>query len=219
MAWTTARLFEGLQQSVKTALMAEARRMEVSANVQLCSEGEAAAQLFLILKGQAKYCRLTRDGKQVILYWLGPGDTFGLGTLAADPVPYVGSAFSVSDCQIVAWTHANIRRLALAHPQLACNAVSIVLHYLSAGAERHSGILGSSAKDRVAKALIGLAKRHVSPEGIDLHITNEELASLADVSPFTVSRVLNNWSRHGALTKQRKILHIHAPEALVNHDR
>ena len=219
MAWTTARLFEGLQQSVKTALMADARRMEVSSNVQLCAEGDTAAQLFLILTGQAKYCRLTRDGRQIILYWLGPGDTFGLGTLAADPVPYVGSAYSVSDCQIVSWTHANIRRFALAHPQLACNAVSIVLHYLSAGVERHSGILGSSAKDRVAKTLINLAKRNVNPDGIDLHITNEELASLADVSPFTVSRVLNEWSRHGAVKKERKVLHINAPEALVNHNR
>jgi len=176
MAWTTARLFEGLQQSVKTALMADARRVEVSSNVQLCREGDTAAQLFLILKGQAKYCRLTRDGKQVILYWLGPGDTFGLGTFAAQPQPYVGSAYSVSDCEIASWSYTSIRRFALAHPQLACNAVNIVLHYLSAGAERHSGILGSSAKDRVAKALIDLAKRHVNPEGIDIHITNEELA-------------------------------------------
>jgi len=219
MPLSSARLFEGLPQSVKASMLAGARTIAVPANSQLCAEGETASHLFLIMKGQAKYCRVTRDGKQVILYWLGPGDTFGLGTLAADPMPYLGSAHSVSPCKIVSWPHATVRHFALDHPQLACNAVGIVLVYLSAGAERHSGILGSSAKDRVAKALINLGKRSVTPDGIDLHITNEELASLADVSPFTVSRVLNEWHRKGALTKGRKALRIHTPEALVAHSR
>lgn len=218
---SSARLFEGLASSARTSFVAEAHRVDVQANIQLCVEGQTASHLFMLTKGHAKYYRLTSQGKQVILYWLGPGDTFGLGTLLAEPPPYIGSADSVSPCEVVSWNHATVRRFALAHPQVACNAIGIVLHYLSLLADRHSAILGSAANDRIAKALLSLGKHkgNVHPGGVDLDITNEQLASLADVSPFTVSRVLNDLHRKGAVTKRRKGLQIHAPEALLPQTR
>ena len=217
MAISSARLLEGLEPAVKTSFLGEANKVEVPANVQLCAEGQKASHLFLLTKGHAKYYRLTNQGKQVILYWLAPGDTFGLGTLLPDPPPYMGSADSVSACEVVSWEHATIRRFALTHPQLACNALAIVLNYLSLLTDRHTAILGNAANDRIARTLLNLGKRkgNLNPSGVDLDITNEELASLADVSPFTVSRVLNEWRRKGAVTKRRKTLRIHAPEALL----
>lgn len=213
-------LFKGLSDEITTSIVAEARQLEVQSKVQLCVEGERAAQLFLIKKGHVKYYRLTQDGKQAILFWFGPGDGFGFGTLLAEPDPYLASAESVSECQLLSWGHSAIRRLTLAHPQFACNAVGVVLRYLSRLGKRHLEIFGSSAQDRIAKTLLDLGKRsgEVKPDGVDLHITNEELASLADVSPYTVSRAIADWHRHGALTKQRKALRIHAPEKLVLHD-
>jgi len=191
--------------------------MNVQPNVQLCSEGQTASNLFLLTKGQVKYYRLTSEGKQVILYWLEPGDVFGLGTLLAEPQAYIGSGDSISSCEVILWDQATMRRLALAHPQLACNALGIVLHYLSLLADRHSAILGSSANHRIAKALLSIGERRgsISSTGVELDITNEELASLADVSPFTVSRVLSDLQRKGAVKKRRKGLRIDAPEALL----
>ena len=205
--------------AITTSVLAAARSLQVESNVQLCLEGESAARLFLIEKGYIKYYRLTPDGKQTILFRFGPGDSFGLGTLLAEPDRYLASAESVSACRILSWEHSAIRRLAFAHPQLACNAIGVVLRYLSRLGKRHLEIFGSTAQDRVAKALLDLGRRHgkVCPGGIDLHISNEELASLADVSPYTVSRAIAEWHRHGALTKQRKALRIHAPEKLVQH--
>lgn len=210
-------LLDGLTEPVKTMFLAESQKMDVRANTQLCIEGQPASQLFLLVKGHVKYFRLTSQGKQVILWWLGPGDPFGLGTMLADPPPYIGTAESVSTCELICWPQPSVRRFALAHPQLACNALSIVLHYLSALSDRHVGILGNTANDRIAKVLLSLGRRkgHVQPQGVDLEITNEELASLADVSPFTVSRTLSDLHRKGALTKRRKVLTIHTPEALV----
>jgi CRP-like cAMP-binding protein len=210
-------LLDGLTQPVKTMFLAESKRLEVRANSQLFIEGHPASQLFLLMKGHVKYFRLTSQGKQVILWWLGPGDAFGLGTMLADPPPYIGTAESVSPCELFCWPQPSVRTFALAHPQLACNALSIVLNYLAALSDRHAAILGDTANDRVARVLLNLGRRkgHVQPHGVDLDITNEELASLADVSPFTVSRTLSELHRKGALTKRRKVLTIHTPEALV----
>jgi len=212
-----SRLFDGLAPSVKTSFLAEGHVTNVQPNVRLCSEGQRASNLFLLTKGQIKYYRLTSEGKQVILYWLEPGDVFGLGTLLPEPLPYIGSADSISTCEVVSWNHVTMRQFAMAYPQLACNTLGIVLHYLALLADRHSGVLGSTANDRIAKALLSIGDRkgNLHSTGVEIDITNEELASLADVSPFTVSRVLSDLRRKCAVTKRRKGLRIDAPEALL----
>ena len=212
------RLLEGLTDEDRKLILAEARTMKFAGNAQLCTEGKPASQLFLMNKGEAKYYRVTKSGKQVILYWLRPGDTFGLATLLPHPLPYIASAEAVSKCEVSLWTHATMQRLAQEYPLLKCNALRIVLLYLSFQTDRHSGILSETAKERLAKTLVNLGMRngHVNPAGVDLDITNEQLASLADVSPFTVSRILNEWKREGAVSKQRKALRICSPEALVS---
>jgi len=216
-SWRSGLLFAHLPVDVGKLLVSQAKVVEVETNAQLCSEGSPAAKLFLIKKGQARYYRLSETGKETILYWLGPGDTFGLGTLLPHPSPYLGSASAACPCTILSWDHHTIRRIALAYPQVACNAIAIVLRYLAAASERHLRLFGNSARDRIARTLLDLGRRtgDVTASGVDLHITNDELASLADVSRFTVSRTLSSWDREGAVKKARKELHINAPEKLL----
>jgi CRP-like cAMP-binding protein len=218
-SWRSGLLFANLPEHVCDLMVSRAKVIDVQKNAQLCTEGRPAGHLFLIKRGQARFCRLNQNGKETILYWLAPGDTFGLGTLLSRPEPYFGSASSVSTCRILSWDHHTIRGLAHDVPQIACNAIGIVMRYLAIASERHARIFGNSARDRIARTLIDLGKRtgDLSAGGVDLQITNEELASLADVSPFTVSRTLSEWNEEGAVTKARKALHINAPEKLVRH--
>jgi CRP-like cAMP-binding protein len=213
------RLLEGLTERDKRSILAEAHTNKYAKNTELCTEGKAASQLFLMTKGQAKYYRLMKDGRQVIFYWLQPGDTFGLATLLDTPLPYLGSAEAVSDCEVSAWPHGAMQRFARQYPVLSINALRIVLLYLSSGADRHSAMISDTAKERLARTLANLGTRdgHFNPDGVDLEISNEQLASLADVSPFTVSRLLSQWQREGALSKRRKALSIRSPEGLVDH--
>jgi len=212
-------LLEGLPERDKRSILAEAHNNKYSEKSQLCAEGDAASHLFLMTKGQAKYYRLMKDGKQVILHWLQPGDTFGLATLLDNPLPYLGSAEAVSDCEVSSWSHATIQRFARQFPVLSCNALRIALLYISYQTDRHSGMISGTAKERLARALANLGTRNgnVNPGGVDLEITNEQLAALADVSPFTVSRLLNQWQREGSISKRRKALCIRSPEGLVDH--
>ena len=52
-------------------------------------------------------------------------------------------------------------------------------------------------------------------DGIELDIRNEELASEANITIFTASRLLNEWQRKGILTKGRVKILLRAPEALM----
>jgi hypothetical protein len=75
--------------------------------------------------------------------------------------------------------------------------------------ERHIGLLMDPAEERLARVLIGLAScvGCTLKGGIQIDIKNEDLASLADVSRFTASRLLKQWERKGAVEKSRGKVH------------
>ena len=53
------------------------------------------------------------------------------------------------------------------------------------------------------------------PSGIEIDIKNEDLASLADISFFTASRLLKEWERKGVVEKSRGKVLIRRPEKLL----
>jgi CRP-like cAMP-binding protein len=75
-----------------------------------------------------------------------------------------------------------------------------------------------TAGKRVARALDGWAKSigKKVDEGLGLNINNEELANQANVTIFTVSRLLSEWQRQGLLVKSRGKVVIRTPVELVD---
>ncbi len=148
---------------------------------------------------------------------LTPFECFGLGTLLPAPLHYLGTAEAVIASEVVKWDHAEIIRAADTHPEIRTNALRITLQFLGILSDRHSALFEGDASHRLAHVLIDLGRRGggIHPEGIDVHITNEHLGALADVSRFTASRVLSDWSKKGVITKRREAVLIHSPEALL----
>ena len=69
----------------------------------------------------------------------------------------------------------------------------------------------------MAETLVRLSDQsgQFHPGGIEIRATNDELGALANIIPFTASRVLNNWVHAGAVSKGRGSVLILAPEALM----
>jgi CRP-like cAMP-binding protein len=78
-------------------------------------------------------------------------------------------------------------------------------------------LANDDARKRIAQLLLSLisAIGKAGPEGIELPVRNEDLATGADVTPFTASRVLGEWQRAGVLTKRRGSLVMRKPELLL----
>src|SRR5262245_32247799 len=73
-------------------ILGAAELRKIKAHKVILREGNPAAHLFLLKSGRAKFYRVTRNGDEVLLSQILPGDVFGLGTLLAKPVPYIGTA-------------------------------------------------------------------------------------------------------------------------------
>ena len=179
--------------------------------------GERPDHLFLLRAGRAKFYTVTESGAEVVLLLAVPGDVIGLVSLLSNPPPYIASAKTVSECDLLVWDHATLRRLAKAYPLLTENGLRLALHYLGVYMKRHIGVVSKSAESRLAEALLHLATQsgEVHSSGVEIDITNEQLSSLSDVSPFTASRLLSRWERDGKLSKRRGRVTLLAPESLM----
>ena len=66
---------------------------------------------------------------------------------------------------------------------------------------------------------IGRAVGQKVAGGIELVISNEELASAAAVTQYDASRFINDWQRSGALDKSRGKILLRSPDSLFWEDR
>jgi CRP-like cAMP-binding protein len=207
----------GLEQPAAEAILAAAQIQRISAKSNISNEGQRATRLFLLQSGRARFYRVTKEGDLVLLAWLEPGDVIGLVTTMKSPPPYMATAEAISDCEVLAWEHSVIRRLVSLHPRLAENALHIALGYLRTYINRHVGLVTKTAEERLAGTLLRLSDQsgQFRPEGIEIRATNDELGALADISPFTASRVISDWVNAGVVSKGRGRVVVLAPEALM----
>jgi CRP-like cAMP-binding protein len=213
----SSELLRGICQEDLDRILASATVRHFKKNEVIVARGEPASHLFLLRHGRVRYYKTTETGDEIVFRWLSAGDTFGLGSLLANPPAYMGTAEALNDGEALVWTHAEIREHVVACPQIAENALKVVLQYLRAYADRHTRLASKSAEERLADVLIILEHRHgqVRSNRVELEITNEQLSALADTGVFTTSRIMSKWARKGLITKRRGKVLITAPEALV----
>jgi CRP/FNR family transcriptional regulator, nitrogen oxide reductase regulator len=213
-------LLVGLSPTEVKNVLAQGRALKVAPKTHLCGEGDKAEQLFVVVSGRVKYSRLTPEGDEIILRLFTPGESFGLATLLPEPLNYLGTGEALFAGDLLVWNHDKISKLADRYYQIKTNALRIALRLLGTVSDRHASLFEGRASHRVARALIDVGRRSggIRPQGIDVHITNEQLGSLADVSRFTASRVLSGWSKAGVVTKERNTVHILSPEGLLSWD-
>lgn len=208
---------EGLGKPEIDAILSNATIRGFQAKEVIFRSGELAERLYLLRKGRVKFYRVSLNGHEVVLGWLMAGELFGLGTLPAHPLNYLGTAEPLDDCEAYVWDHASILRLALRYPRLAANCLRITLHYVAQFAGRHISLASCSVEERLARTLTELGNRsgQATPGGVEVDAKNEQLASLADVNYFTTSRLLKKWQRMGAVKKSRGKVLIQCPEKLL----
>ena len=212
----TDRLLAGVDPEGRRTILANSRRRTLRPSQVLFHTGDPATQLFIVRKGRVQFSRLTSEGHKVVLGILGPGDVFGLGCLMSRST-YIGTAEVLDVGEVQEWSRHVIQRFARAYPQVSGNVLQVALAYVAEFADRHARLVGGTAEHRLARALTSLGTRFGTPSRshIEVRIKNEQLASFADVSPFTVSRLLKHWERKGIVSKRRGLVRIIQPEKLM----
>jgi CRP/FNR family transcriptional regulator, nitrogen oxide reductase regulator len=217
VAGLTPRFLEGLDPAEVQTVVAAATLKRFSKNFLMIREGERADHLFLMLDWGARHFTMSPRGEKVVVQWLSPGEVTGAASFLSKPVTYVLSTEAAKNSSALVWDRATIRSLATACPRLMENALMVAYDYVVLFRILQVTLRCQSAPERVAQVLGYLAKEMGQrvPGGLELYVRNEELAHEANVTVFTVSRLMGEWQRKGLLTKSRGKVVVRSPEELI----
>ena len=215
-AYCASSFLDGLARRDRERILAAAKPRRFPANSVITYQGHPADRLILLTKGRARYFFDEHGGQHILLYWLGPGELIGGMTLLAKPSSYLLSSETVGECGALVWERATIREFVAQYPILLENALSTASDYIAWYLAAHVALTCHSAEERLAGVLDSLAEviGQKVAGGMELAVTNEELASAANVTPFTVSRLLGALQRHNVVKKSRGKLLLRRPTRL-----
>ena len=162
------------------------------------SQGEVADAVFYIQQGKVRLTVVSTVGKEAILGILNPGDFFGEGGLAGQPLR-MGSATAMTDCELLK-IDRKAMMLAL-HREHAFSDL-FVAYLLSRNIRYEEDLvdqLFNSSEKRLARVLLLLA--HFGKEGVPQivipKISQETLAEMIGTTRSRVSFFMNKFRKLG----------------------
>jgi CRP/FNR family transcriptional regulator, nitrogen oxide reductase regulator len=209
-------LFFGMTPHDVDSILKVARLQKVAARSVITNAGDDSEYLFFLWQGRARYFYNTITGNKLISRWITPGQMIGGAALARRPYPYSLSSEAVKDSLLLVWNTATIRMLGEAHPRFLENIVRHALDFIAWYVAAHACLASETAQERLAHQLVTLGPligQKVS-DGVEIDVTNEELADSVAVSHFTVSRIMSEWQKIGAISKRREKVIVHSPDRL-----
>lgn len=210
-------LFRGLTPEAVAEVLRAATPRSLAAGECLFLQGEPVETLFVVDSGALRLAQHTPDGEEVVVRTLGPGEIVA-GVALFDKRFYPVSAIAQSPCRVLAWPRLRVLDLAARHPALRANVVTTIADRMQDSLARIRELSTESVAQRVARALVRLARDHGRPvaEGtlIDQSLGRQELADLAGASMYTASRLLAGWSRDGILRVGRQRVLVRSLERL-----
>jgi CRP/FNR family transcriptional regulator, nitrogen oxide reductase regulator len=212
-------LLRGLRRQEVELILSAAKRRRFNAKSVMTYQGDPADHLLLLWRGRARYFFETPNGRKLILIWIAPGNIFGGAALVSRPSTYLVSTEAVRDSVVLIWDGPTIRDLARRFPLLFENVLFLAADYISWYVAAHAALTSRSARERLAHVLAELAPsigQKVSG-GIELDVTNEELANSANITCYTTSRLISEWQRSGAIRKHRGKLILRSTDKVFLH--
>jgi CRP-like cAMP-binding protein len=213
-----SRFLEGLRPSEMELVLKRATQRHFSPKSVMTRQGAPADHLCLLWKGRARYFLVTPNGKRILLLWIAPGSIFGGMALSERRATYIVSTEAIHDCTALVWDRAAIRALSKRFPVLLENCIEIASEYFSLYTDRHVTVTSRTAPERLAHTLFSLASTigQKVPRGVELRVTNEDLASTANITPYTTCRILSQWQKRGLVRKHRGAIILHSADDLLS---
>jgi CRP/FNR family cyclic AMP-dependent transcriptional regulator len=171
----------------------EYRRADV-----IFSQGDPCESVLYIQKGGVKLSVLSKAGREAVVAMLGPGEFFGEGCLAGQPVR-MGSATATTDSTILRVDKDHMVRLL--HKQHALSD-RFIAHMLARNIRIEEDLIDqlfNSSEKRLARTLLLLARygKHDQPVRAVPSISQETLAEMIGTTRSRVNFFMKKFQRLG----------------------
>ena len=209
--------FSTLSSSDQRDLFALGEKRGFEKDEMIFHVGSPSDDIYILLDGRVKIYELSRDGKELILWFCFPGELFGLAEVVKRKFREV-NAQACSHVEILVIKHADFERFLYGHPAVAMNVISLLSSRLRELSDVLLNLASDDVTSRVIKLITRLSARYGKPfeNGIylDIPLTHQEMADMIGTSRQTVTTVLGNLRRKGILRTEQRNIYIQNSEWL-----
>lgn len=191
----------------REAIGARAVARRFPARSMLMYEGQAGTEVMVLVAGRVKIAYLTRDGREVVLDFRGPGELIG-EMAVVDGQLRSNTVQAIEDVEVLAVPAADFRALVASSPTLSNQLLQIMIRRFRDSDRKVIEFGASQAVGRVAARLLEMVERFgtETPTGhtIDLPITQDELAGWTGSSREAVAKALATLRELGLIATDRR---------------
>lgn len=197
------------------ALQKEVVRVELDKNMMLFRKGEMAEGAYILVYGLVKLSIPSSQGNDKVLELIRPGQSFGEAMLFLDE-PYPFFAEALENSLLLRVPRNALFRLLEQSPLIARQMMAGLSYRLLGfirNVERYSL---QNATQRVIDYLLQTSRMQSSND-IKLELKKNLVASLLNLSPETLSRVLHQLTDEQLIKVSGSVIHIDSPDALKSY--
>jgi CRP/FNR family transcriptional regulator, cyclic AMP receptor protein len=172
--------------------------IEYGRDETIFSQGDSCDSVMYIQRGGVKLSVLSKTGREAVVAMLGPGDFFGEGCLAGQPIR-IGSAAAITPSAILVIEKKQMVKVL--HKQHAL-ADRFIAHMLSRNVRIEQDLIDqlfNSSEKRLARALLLLAQygKQDKPRQVVPKISQETLSEMIGTTRSRVNFFMNKFKKLG----------------------
>ena len=171
---------------------------EVKKAEVIYAQGDAAGKVMYLEKGSVKLSVVNESGKEAVVAMLGPGDFFGEGCLAGQPVR-MGTATAITASAVHIIDKSEMLKVLHEQHALSDQFIAFMLSRNIRIEEDLIDQLFNSSEKRLARTLLLLARygKEDQPHGVLPHVSQEMLAEMIGTTRPRVNFFMNKFKKLG----------------------
>jgi CRP-like cAMP-binding protein len=196
-------LFQDMSDRELDMLLALTTTKKLKKRAYLFRRGEPGNALFAVLEGRLKATGEGRDGKEMVLSVMDPGEVIGEIALL-DQEPRSATVQAVEDVTLLTLHRRDLIPFLERNPKAAIKLAAVLAKRIRNLTELMEDTVFLGLPSRLAKKLLSLADRYgkPTPEGlkIDLKLPQHELGELVGTSRESINKTLRQWGEENLVS-------------------
>ena len=169
-------------------------------------EGHAGSgYMYVIREGQVSVSKLSKDGREMVLDFLGPGDFFGEMSLI-DGEPRSASVRTLRATRMFVLSETVFLTALRASPELALSLIRELSRRLREVDEQVGGLYFQGVGERTRRALLRVAQEPAPSQGFRItpQLTHQQIADMVGIHRETATRAVKELVSEGWLRRDGK---------------
>jgi CRP/FNR family transcriptional regulator len=205
-------MLQGLDPASLARLVQSAIRRVYTPGGVVFLEGDTAAALYYVDTGWVKVVKMAPDGREQILYFLGPGELFGgIGVFVNRLAP--ATAIALEAVEIWVLPRAAIQQILVAKPEMALTVIEFLANRIAELTDMVAALSLQTVTQRLARVLLEQAEGDVIYRR--RWATQAEMAAHLGTVPEVLNRSLRSLVEEQLIEFSRQQIRILDRQGLV----